>query len=733
MPGKSVQLDRRILLGVAAVSGLYLSARRVDADTPSAGFASWTGSSLVLDNGRVRRVIALPTAQYSRLSTIDFRPVAEASKLFTGHAGQVVPDAASSLAADEFAFTIDGRAYGAATKWRLTGIEIARDDHQGSGAEVTLVDEAGTVAVSVRYLLYPDAPVVRKRVTVHNLSHTAVRLENIDVESFVLEAYYPSTMGWIYSDYGRRKSLAPFKGTRQDSLVALHVPDWGQGLVLGNEAPGVMKYTGIDDGAQRFHAGLARSTSELPFRRWLKPDQSYAAPQVFSIVYTATPRFETVLNSAVPDFVRRHMGVRLSAYARKPSFVFNTWEPFEKNINEALIMEVAAAAAAAGAKTFVIDDGWQDLYGDWNVDRTKFPNGLKPVMTYIKSLGMKPGLWVSIGSAEPHSQVFKAHPEWFVRNPQGTPYSIHADGESDKVTACMSTGWRGYIGGLLDRLVSEHGLEYMKLDFAVVTSPYQFDTTKTGCYATDHPGHRDQPESLSVNYDYLWDTFDRFKAKNPDVFIDCTFETMGGIQLIDYAMLQHAEGNWLANFDAADQANDLRVRNMAWWRSPAMPATSLVIGNTHLNDAKLEMHLRSLAGSLPIFLGDPRAMTPDMRALSKRYADFFAGMQARHDIFSFRQDLDGFGEPGEGAWDGFQRVNTETGSGGLVGIFRHGATETKRLLSVAWLDPARTYRITDIYGKQWALGTGRQLRETGFEVELPDLYDGRLFEVAALS
>ena len=33
----------------------------------------------------------------------------------------------------------------------------------------------------------------------------------------------------------------------------------------------------------------------------------------------------------------------------------------------------------------------------------------------------------------------------------------------------------------------------------------------------------------------------------------------------------------------------------------------------------------------------------------------------------FRQDLAGFGEPREGQWDGYQRINTETQSGGLVG------------------------------------------------------------------
>ncbi len=49
-------------------------------------------------------------------------------------------------------------------------------------------------------------------------------------------------------------------------------------------------------------------------------------------------------------------------------------------------------------------------------------------------------------------------------------------------------------------------------------------------------------------------------------------------------------------------------------------------------------------------------------------------MQDRHDYMMYRQDLAGFGEPQEGQWDGFQRINTDTKSGGIVGVFRQGGT-----------------------------------------------------------
>jgi alpha-galactosidase len=35
-------------------------------------------------------------------------------------------------------------------------------------------------------------------------------------------------------------------------------------------------------------------------------------------------------------------------------------------------------------------------------------------------------------------------------------------------------------------------------------------------------------------------------------------------------------------------------------------------------------------------------------------------MENRYSIMSYRQDLPGFGEPKEGMWDGFSRINTES-------------------------------------------------------------------------
>ncbi len=249
--------------------------------------------------------------------------------------------------------------------------------------------------------------------------------------------------------------------------------------------------------------------------------------------------------------MRRHLGTRLEAIPEKPVFVYNTWEPFRKDIDESLIYEVVDAAADCDMEEFVIDDGWNTNYGDWEIDREKFPNGLKPVFDYIKFKEMKPGLWISIAGAS------------------ASPINLHSD--QDRIyrdvtySMCMSTGWYDHIKGIILNLVKEHGLEYLKGDFAVATGASTTDKTRSGCHATDHP-HKDREESLLSLSRRTWQLFDEPHEEAPDLFIDCTFKTMGAYQLIDLDMCKHAEGCWLSNYYEAPPAGALRVRHMAWWR-----------------------------------------------------------------------------------------------------------------------------------------------------------------------
>ena len=691
---------------------------------------TFTGNRLTLENGFVRRVINITNDTI--VSGGIFLKGRDRNYLRNG--------------SPEFGFRINGVEINGHSGWKVITCEPDADLKGGKGAVLTLegIGPAHGIELKVSYLCYPGLPLVRKKITFINKSSDDISLEAVNVEDLYLNLDYVST--WVYHNYARMKHLGTFTGNWDDPVVVIHNMTQHAGMALGNEAPGVLKRTAFHTKDRNIEIGLTHPGQDFPFRKWIKPGEKWESPGTFIALYANSDNGIDVVNGPVNDFIRNHLGSRISSIRQKPLFVYNTWYPFRTFINDSLVRDVARAASECEIQEFIIDDGWQynyaarssekgwgGNYGDWLVDRNKFPESLSSTFDYIRTLGMKPGLWISIGSATADSRVFKTHPEWFVVTRDGKPGNLHTTSDNpDFFTSCFGTDWFSYIKSVILNLVKEHGLAYAKLDLSVVTSAYINNPSVSGCYATDHPYHRDHEESFIVIYENVLKLFDELHTEAPELFIDCTFETEGKLQLQDYAFVKHAEGNWLSNIEEPFPTGALRMRQMAWWRSPALPAGSLVIGNLPLDSRNIDFNLKSLLGTLPIMLGDPRKLTADQRNTLKNWANWMIKMQDQYDYMSYRQDLPGFGEPAEGFWDGWSRINTDTKSGGIIGVFRQGAAEKSRTVFVPYLNPERNYQVI-LAPENRIIDelSGKQLSMEGFRVILEEKYAGTIFEVRA--
>ena len=636
----------------------------------------------------------------------------------------------------EFSFLADGILYSGESNWK--DIECST----GGRTVLSMKSEDGRLAVKLIYTTYPDLPLVRKEICITNTGDKDIRIEGVNVENVKLTARNRDSQ--IYQSYGRFQTLGPYRGDWNDPLLVVYNAHAQYGMAIGNEATGIIKRTSVfEEDGRSIRVGTTLPEQEYPFRRWLEPQQSWTSAPVFTAPFEGRD-YSRIVNTTVQDYTRKYMGVRIEQIDHKPLFVYNTWFPFFRNINETMLMEVAEAAAECGIEEFVIDDGWQNNGGsgkslkkktskdDWSVNTDKFPNGLKPVIDHIKKLGMKPGIWLSVGRIDIDGDVAREHPEWIIRDSLGNMTDLHNKSKSN-YTACMATEWCDHIKDVILQIVRTYGIEYVKLDLSIVTSAYVFDSKHTGCYATDHKYHRDPEESYDVIYERCMKMFDELHAEAPNLFIDCTFETAGKLQLMDYGIAKHAEGNWLSNIDAYAPAGALRIRELGWVRSPALPATCLVLGNQSMEQPMHILAYKSLTGTLPIMLGDPRKLSKNERAEFKAWSSWIKDLEKRHSIMSFRQDIPGFGMPKTGSWDGFCRINTETCSGGLVGVFREGAAEKSRTITVRDLEPKALYSVKrGPNGAKIAKMTGLELETKGFQVTIEKEYDGELFEVVKI-
>jgi len=128
------------------------------------------------------------------------------------------------------------------------------------------------------------------------------------------------------------------------------------------------------------------------------------------------------------------------------------------------------ARETPGLRYIQVDDGYQPAMGDWLETGKAFGGNVQGVLEAIRGRGFEPAIWVAPFVAEPGSNVFKAHPDWFVKDAAGAAL------RSDQVTF---GGWRhgpwyvldgthpeaqAHLESVFRTMRTEWGCTYFKLD-----------------------------------------------------------------------------------------------------------------------------------------------------------------------------------------------------------------------------------------------------------------------------
>jgi len=98
---------------------------------------------------------------------------------------------------------------------------------------------------------------------------------------------------------------------------------------------------------------------------------------------------------------------KFEGLALTPPMGWNSWNTFQANIDEKMVMEIADDMVSTGMRDagynyLVLDDGWmakeRDAEGNLVADPVKFPKGIKHVADYVHSKGLKFGLYNCAGT-----------------------------------------------------------------------------------------------------------------------------------------------------------------------------------------------------------------------------------------------------------------------------------------------------------------------------------------------
>ena len=147
---------------------------------------------------------------------------------------------------------------------------------------------------------------------------------------------------------------------------------------------------------------------------------------------------------------------------------YTTWYNYYGNITEAIVNNDLGSIVNQDTKfdCFQIDDGYQQAIGDWLItDKKKFPNGMKVIADNIHKSGMIAGLWLAPFAGVPHSELFKNHPDWFIKDKKGRPYKTGHNWGGFYSLDIYNEGAREYIKHCFDVVLNEWGYDLVKLDF----------------------------------------------------------------------------------------------------------------------------------------------------------------------------------------------------------------------------------------------------------------------------
>ncbi len=421
--------------------------------------------------------------------------------------------------------------------------------HEETDDELVFTLESGLVRAKLHYVFYEDAKVVRSYSEVENVSGEDIGLEYIS--SFALygfkcpskvyiphsawcqeanwREYTPWELGFnpIFKEHSTKRITISNTGSwsTKEYLPMGALKSEDKTMLWQIESNGSWQWEFSDIGMRDYYLKLSGPTEQE--NHWWKV---LAPGEKFETVKAAL----TVVTGGFDDAVfemnkyRKHIAYRSPADVDIP-VIFNDYmgclwsEPTtEKEI------PVIDAAARVGADIYCMDAGWYaklgekwwGTVGEWKPSLERFPNGMNEVFDYIRSKGMRPGIWLEpevMGIDCPAADKFEDEC-FFMRHGKKaiTRGRYHFDFRNKKV--------RDYLDGIVDGLIKDYGIEYFKFDYNI-----------DGGYGTEVDADS-FGDGLLQNNDAFLSWIDGLYERHPNLIIE---NCGSGAMRMDYKTLSH--------------------------------------------------------------------------------------------------------------------------------------------------------------------------------------------------
>ncbi|KPI11496.1 Alpha-galactosidase [Actinobacteria bacterium OK074] len=390
---------------------------------------------------------------------------------------------------------------------RLTyrGHETSRDGN-GQRTTIELADPETCLVASITLRTWPGAGLVRSQVRLVNEGSVALQLESVsalavggiaggadDLDGLTLHwadnewlaecrwhnaAFRDHVVPLNRSAHGHegrgcfeRYSQGSWSTGRHLPIAAL-TDETGRTWLWQIESSAGWRYeTGEREGSA-YLALFGPDDAHHQWRETLEPGQEFTTvPAVLVVAETGG------LDAAFGELTAYRRRIRRSHpdHAALPVIYNDYMNTLMGDPTTDKLMPLIEAAAAAGAEVFVIDagwydddaQGWWDAVGAWDASARRFPGGIQQVLDAIRDRGMTPGLWLEPEVVGVRSPLARTLPPDAFFSRGGIRVSEHGRHHLD----LRHPAARAHLDRVVDRLVGEWGVGYLKLDYNINIGP----------------------------------------------------------------------------------------------------------------------------------------------------------------------------------------------------------------------------------------------------------------------
>jgi alpha-galactosidase len=401
-------------------------------------------------------------------------------------------------------------------------------DKIGKGTQYRLIGEANGLREELSITTYPNFPalaILQARYT--NIGGQAMQVDRWRFQrhlpagpSSAADSAVPPFWSYQSGSYERRPDwILPLRaGFKQANFMGMNDTDYGGGtpisdvwrhdvgIGIGHIEP-TPKLVSLE--VTMPDASRADLSIEEAVQRTLKPNESFQTLRTFVMAHHGD-YFNTL------TAYRRLMignGARFTDFGATPyEPVWCGWG-YGRTFTPAQIDATLPKASGLGFKWAVIDDGWQDNIGDWNLNPAKFPNGdadMRAMTARIRASGMRPELWWAPMAAHPSSQIYKEHPDWLLVNQSGQHQKISYWNAFYLCPAAQPV--QEYTKALVVKMLRDWDFDGLKLDG-------QHLNAAPPCYnpAHHHADPQEAYEQESALFKLIYETAKQIK---PDAVIE---------------------------------------------------------------------------------------------------------------------------------------------------------------------------------------------------------------------